>query len=120
MKTSKESDEEYQEVQHQTTAGKTYKPAHLRADNPVAAARGSLFQVFSQKLREEKDKRVVDQPRGTKANVSEASSKHREALLSALNAIQVDTAITPEELVATMVQVRGIPAISFSDEDLPT
>ncbi|OVA16369.1 hypothetical protein BVC80_1675g22 [Macleaya cordata] len=32
----------------------------------------------------------------------------------------VDTGITPEELVATVAQVRGIPAISFSDEDLPS
>ncbi|OVA01755.1 hypothetical protein BVC80_9071g92 [Macleaya cordata] len=103
------------EVQHQTRTEKIYKPTHLRVENPVAAARGSLLQVFSQKPREEKDKLVVDQLRGTKANVSvwgllEASSKHRE----------VDTGITPEELVATVAQVRGIPTISFSDEDLPS
>ncbi|OVA11235.1 G-patch domain [Macleaya cordata] len=125
FKTNSESVEDCQEVQHQTRAGKTFKPAHLRTDNPAAAARGPFFQIPPAKPTEEEDKLVVDQLRRTKANVSvwgllEASTKHREALLAALNAIQVDTRITPEELVATVAQVRGIPAIAFSDEDLPT
>ncbi|OVA05075.1 hypothetical protein BVC80_13g7 [Macleaya cordata] len=114
----------FKEVQHQTRTRKVYKTTHLRVDNPVAVARGSLFQTLPQKPSEEEDKLVVYQLRRTKANVSiwgllKASSKHREALLSALNAIQDDTRITPEELVATVAQVRGIPAILFSDEDLP-
>ncbi|OVA05208.1 hypothetical protein BVC80_833g6 [Macleaya cordata] len=63
--------------------------------------------------------------RRTKANVSvwgllEASTKHRDAVLEALNSIQVPTVITPNELVATITHIHSMPTISFSDEDLPS
>ncbi|OVA03154.1 hypothetical protein BVC80_733g32 [Macleaya cordata] len=47
FKTNSESVEDCQEVQHQTRAGKIFKPAHLRTDNPAATARGPLFQIPS-------------------------------------------------------------------------
>ncbi|OVA14794.1 G-patch domain [Macleaya cordata] len=56
FKSNSESVEDCQEVQHQTRAGKIFKPVHLRIDIPAATARGPLFQMPSGKPREEEDK----------------------------------------------------------------
>ncbi|XP_077251836.1 uncharacterized protein LOC143891069 [Tasmannia lanceolata] len=48
-----------------------------------------------------------------------SSSKHRKVLLKELNASQVPTEITPDELVSLVAVARTSKAVSFSDSDLP-
>ncbi|OVA14179.1 hypothetical protein BVC80_8315g7 [Macleaya cordata] len=100
---------------------------HLKTKNSAAIVRRPLFSISQQRTTEQKesDELVVEQLRRTKANVSvwgllEASIKHKDAVLEALNSIQVPTVITPNELVVTVTHIHSMPTISFLDEDLPS
>ncbi|OVA03635.1 hypothetical protein BVC80_829g5 [Macleaya cordata] len=110
-----------QEIQHQTRAGRIFKPPNLRAENPFAALHAPPIQIPIQMTKDlqVEDQLFMNQLQKTKANVSiwgllEASIGHREAL----NSMHVATGITPAELVNAIAPASKKNFIFFSDEDL--
>ncbi|XP_077231538.1 uncharacterized protein LOC143864674 [Tasmannia lanceolata] len=112
------------ELRHVTRGGRVFKPAELRAENPVEAVRAAENQGQSRPSADEEEDNLLKQLKKTQANVSiwgllMSSSKHRKVVLKELNAAQVSTEITPDELVSLVAVTRTSKVISFTDDDLP-
>ncbi|XP_077221707.1 uncharacterized protein LOC143855475 [Tasmannia lanceolata] len=112
------------ELRHVTRGGRVFKPAKLRAENLTKAVRTAENQGQNMPSADEEEDNLLKQPKKTQANVSiwgllMSSSKHRKVVLKELNAAQVLTEITPDELVSLVAVARTSKAVSFSDNDLP-
>ncbi|XP_077251918.1 uncharacterized protein LOC143891167 [Tasmannia lanceolata] len=112
------------ELRHVTRGGRVFKPAELRAENPAAAVRAAENQGQNRPSADEEEDNLLKQLKKTQANVSiwgllMSSSKHRKVVLKELNAAQVPTEITPDELVSLVAVTRTSKAVSFTDDDLP-
>ncbi|XP_077252560.1 uncharacterized protein LOC143891957 [Tasmannia lanceolata] len=112
------------ELRHVTRGGRVFKPAELRAENPAEAVRAAENQGQSRPSADEEEDNLLKQLKKTQANVSiwgllMSSSKHRKVVLKELNAAQVSTEITPDELVSLVAVTRTSKVISFTDDDLP-
>ncbi|XP_077252412.1 uncharacterized protein LOC143891762 [Tasmannia lanceolata] len=112
------------ELRHVTRGGRVFKPAELRVENPAEAVRAAENQGQNRPSADEEEVNLLKQLKKTQANVSiwgllMSSSKHRKVVLKELNAAQVPTEITPDELVSLVAVTRTSKAISFTDNDLP-
>ncbi|XP_077251882.1 uncharacterized protein LOC143891127 [Tasmannia lanceolata] len=112
------------ELRHVTRGGRVFKPAELRAENPAEAVRAAENQGQNRPSADEEEDNLLKQLKKTQANVSTwgllmSSSKHRKVVLKELNAAQVPTEITPDELVSLVAVTRISKVISFTDDDLP-
>ncbi|XP_077215716.1 uncharacterized protein LOC143850343 [Tasmannia lanceolata] len=112
------------ELRHVTRGGRVFKPAELRAENPAEAVRAAENQGQNRPSADEEEDNLLKQLKKTQANVSiwgllMSSSKHRKVVLKELNAAQVPTEITPDELVSLVAVTRASKVISFTDDDLP-
>ncbi|XP_077222005.1 uncharacterized protein LOC143855835 [Tasmannia lanceolata] len=112
------------ELRHVTRGGRVFKPAELRAENPAEAVRAAENQGQNRPSADEEEDNLLKQLKKTQANVSiwgllMSSSKHRKVVLKELNAAQVPTEITPDELVSLVAVTKTSKVISFTDDDLP-
>ncbi|XP_077230199.1 uncharacterized protein LOC143863420 [Tasmannia lanceolata] len=112
------------ELRHVTRGGRVFKPAELRAENPAEAVRAAENQGQNRPSADEEEDNLLKQLKKTQANVSiwgllMSSSKHKKVVLKELNAAQVPTEITPDELVSLVAVTKTSKVISFTDDDLP-
>ncbi|XP_077239680.1 uncharacterized protein LOC143880570 [Tasmannia lanceolata] len=112
------------ELRHVTRGGRVFKPAELRAENPAEAVRAAENQGQNRPSADEEEDNLLKQLKKTQANVSiwgllMSSSKHMKVVLKELNAAQVPTEITLDELVSLVAVTKASKVISFTDDDLP-
>ncbi|XP_077219687.1 uncharacterized protein LOC143853868 [Tasmannia lanceolata] len=88
------------ELCHVTRGGRVFKPAELRAENSVEAVRAAENQ-------------------GQNRPTADEEEDNLKVVLKELNAAQVPTEITPDELVSLVAVTKTSKVISFTDDDLP-
>ncbi|XP_077224177.1 uncharacterized protein LOC143857604 [Tasmannia lanceolata] len=111
------------EVQHFTRGGRVFKPPELRDENPAALAREVVEDHVQKRIAEENDE-IVKQLKKTQAHITvwgllTVSRQHREAVLKELNAVQVSTETSPDQLADLVAMVSAAKSITFTDQDLP-
>ncbi|XP_077239769.1 uncharacterized protein LOC143880683 [Tasmannia lanceolata] len=111
-------------LRHVTKGGRVFKPTELRAENPTEAVRAAENPGQNRPSADEEEDNLLMQLKKTQPNVSiwgllMSSSKHMKVILRELNAAQVSTEITPDELVSLVAVARTSKAVSFTDDDLP-
>ena len=109
------------EINHLTRAGRHFKPPHLVRDQPDPSQEPPLPVELPE---EEKEDLVLKQLKKLQANVSiwgllVASHKHRQAVLNALNKLNVSVDTSPEQLVGLITPTQSQDVISFTSKDLP-
>ena len=108
------------EIDHLTRAGRHFKPPHLARDHPGPSQEQ---EVLAELPEEEKEDPILKQLKKLQANVSiwgllVASHKHRQAVLKALNKLNVLVDTIPEQLVRIITPIQSQDAISFTSKDL--
>ncbi|XP_077228381.1 uncharacterized protein LOC143861329 [Tasmannia lanceolata] len=91
------------ELRHVIRGGRVFKPAELRAENPAEVVRAADNQGQNRPSADEEEDNLLKQ----------------KVVLRELNAAQVSTEITPDELVSLVAVAKTSKAISFTDGDLP-
>ncbi|XP_077223005.1 uncharacterized protein LOC143856622 [Tasmannia lanceolata] len=103
--------------------GRVFKPPELRAENPATLAREVVEDHVQKRIAEENDE-IVRQLKKTQAHITvwgllTVSRQHREAVLKELNAVQVSTETSSDQLADLVAMVSAAKSIIFTDQDLP-